>query len=183
MRTAWPPAGFDITLPAEVATQDDLESRAAHVPVASANTAVPASAPPDSLPCAPEGDDTQLMDGDTVEIHDRDSIAKARQRRTLPGASTSMSDFATKFTHFATVAQESLADVKPTEPTRDSSILERSRRIRERVRAAHGDWEDHLVTLATGALAVYRMRLIDMFMREHVLLVYIVEGEPLPPRP
>jgi hypothetical protein len=33
------------------------------------------------------------------------------------------------------------------------------------------------VRLAVGALTVYRMRLIDMFVREHVHLLWVIEGQ------
>jgi hypothetical protein len=38
-------------------------------------------------------------------------------------------------------------------------------------------WPKPLIRLAVGALTVYRMRLIDMFVREHVHLLWIIEGE------
>ena len=41
----------------------------------------------------------------------------------------------------------------------------------------HPTWPKHLIRLAVGALTVYRMRLIDMFVREHVHLLWIIEGE------
>ncbi len=137
------------------------------------------------LPCAASSggeagrstDDLQHLEGDPVELHDRDSIAKARRRRYLPGAATSTADFAARFNQLGDIAGKSLARAVPTEPVRESSILERTRRLRERARGSHPEWDDRLVTLAAGALAVYRMRLVDMFMREHVLLLYIIEGE------
>ena len=36
--------------------------------------------------------------------------------------------------------------------------------------------DDDMLRLAVGALSVYRLRLWDMHIREHVLLLWIVEG-------
>ena len=41
---------------------------------------------------------------------------------------------------------------------------------------ARPTWPEELVRVAMGALAIYRMRIVDLFIREHVLLLYIIEG-------
>ena len=42
---------------------------------------------------------------------------------------------------------------------------------------AFSDWDVEMHRLVVGALVVFRLRLVDMWYREHALLLWVVEGE------
>jgi len=48
--------------------------------------------------------------------------------------------------------------------------------LERQVRSKWPDLPFHETRLVCAALAMYRTRLIDLFMREHVLMVWIMEG-------
>ncbi len=147
---------------------------------------------PTSGPCEqapPEPDSTQavhiaLLDTALAGAHmeceslvEPEALMKVKKRRLMPGASSSCSDFHEMFSNYSAMVSEALQEVQPEVASRDASILQRTARLRQQVRLAYPAWDQALQSLATGALAIYRMRLGDMFIREHVLLLWIIEGE------
>ena len=56
------------------------------------------------------------------------------------------------------------------------SIMRETEEVTERLRRDNPGWPDHQIRLVCAALATYRLRLVDMFYREHVLLLWIIEG-------
>jgi len=104
------------------------------------------------------------------------ALEKCRRRRLLPRAMTTGSDFKSLFDRLHVSADRSTSGVESDVAERRNSILQKTANMRRLVQQSYPAWPDDLTVLATGALAVYRMRMIDMFMREHVLLLYIMEG-------
>ena len=57
------------------------------------------------------------------------------------------------------------------------SILLHTRRLRRQVSEKFPQWPVELIKIASGALAMYRLRLVDMFRREYALLLWVIEGD------
>ena len=102
---------------------------------------------------------------------------KARKRRQMKGAATSSQDFTNLFETCERMATQSLEDTQPQVIMSKSSIIPHSQQLFETVKRLQPDWDHYLVKLGVAALAIYRMRLVDMFLREQVLLLWIIEGE------
>jgi len=72
----------------------------------------------------------------------------------------------------------SAADAMDSEVTSDGlEIIQNTSDVRKYVKERRGQWPHELQRIAVGALTVYNYRLIDLTMREHVHLLYIIEGE------
>ena len=99
-----------------------------------------------------------------------------KRRRLLPGASTSADDFMNLFHECGGAADLGLNDVQPTFIEKKASIVHRTRELYKLIQENFPGWPSTLQRLAVGALAMYRLRLSDMFMREQVLLLWIIEG-------
>lgn len=107
---------------------------------------------------------------------DQGGMLRCKRRRFLPHASTSDSDFKSMFQEFNSKVSVSLASVQPQLTTKDTSILVKTQALRACVVARFPAWDDHPQRLVMGVLAVYRMRTADMFLREQVLLMWIMAG-------
>ncbi len=92
------------------------------------------------------------------------------------GAETSNADFEAMFETCCDAAAKSMSSAPGAEETDSDGILARTHRIRGIVKERLGSSSESLVRLATAALSIYRMRLVDLFIREHVLLLWIIEG-------
>ena len=127
-----------------------------------------------------------VAQSDALDFEDIDEVldlacgagqARASKRRCIKGARGSSTTFTGMFQTMVDFADISTSlAVKEILPDEDS-ILQHSRRLRRSVREHDPTWEPRLVRLATGALAVYRLRLIDMWRKENALLLWIIEGE------
>ena len=62
-------------------------------------------------------------------------------------------------------------------PSRDDSILQRCRSLRDIVRSKYPSWSDFEVRIACGALIMYRVRMVDIFTRELAFLLWTIEGD------
>ena len=107
---------------------------------------------------------------------DSEQLARARKRRELPGADTTLTDFAASFTDLFSSAEASMADAVPFPDRPESSIIDNVASIRRYILEKSPAFPPALLRLTTAAISVYRLRLTDMHMREHVLLLWIVEG-------
>ena len=104
-------------------------------------------------------------------------LDRVRRRRFLPGAANTMQAFDDMFDEYDVINAELLESVPKQTHDEQWGILAHVDRLRTFVRSRHADWPDFQQRLAVAALAVYRMRMIDMFIREHVMLLWIMEGE------
>jgi len=68
--------------------------------------------------------------------------------------------------------------LQPNVETDEESIIEQTSRLRALVKDRRGDqWPLAIQHLAVAGLTVFRYRLIDITIREHVHLLYVIEGE------
>ena len=67
--------------------------------------------------------------------------------------------------------------VQPEIVQHDIGIVEEVKLMEAQVRQRFELWPEELVRLAVMVLRVYRLRTIDMSLREHVLILYLVEGQ------
>ena len=113
-----------------------------------------------------------------LEPFDAQDADSRRRRREIPGGATSNAQFDELFDVLTESARESVAMMPDPVPDADSdSTVQRTKKIMSMVEAAHPEWPMYMRRLACAALSVYRLRLIDMFIREHVLLLWIIEGD------
>ena len=104
-------------------------------------------------------------------------IIACKRRRAMRGAATSLADFGSLFMHCEDSVTNSLRGVNKNEAVRSTTILQRVATLRLLVDSSYPAWDDRLKTLGIAALAIYRLRLVDMFLREHVLLLWVIDGE------
>jgi hypothetical protein len=108
--------------------------------------------------------------------HEEAANIGERHKR-FPGAAASHDNFAKLFRDTQAQAVGALAAVQPRSSVSKWATLGRCAALKKLVKELHPGWPHDFARLMVGALAVYRMRLIDMTVREHVLLLYIVEGD------
>ncbi len=101
----------------------------------------------------------------------------SKRRRLIKGASESSSKFDELFRSCEGLADVCIARASKEVIPNEDSILQQTRRLRKLVKERFPCWSRHLVGLATGALAIYRLRLVDMFRREYALLLWLIEGD------
>jgi len=112
------------------------------------------------------------------EFDDDDALQPApKRRRAIPGGETSDAAFAELFQNLRDSAAVSIR-TKPAHvaDTDSQNILKRTARIMDMLQKTHPEWPNDFQRLVCAALSVYRLRLIDMFVREHILLLWIIEG-------
>ena len=103
---------------------------------------------------------------DVKEDDDQDTSvpAQSKKRRLMQGADTSDADFTSLFETTASASASSLPHVTKQAPEKNAAILERTRRLTILIRNRYPGWDEHQVRIACAALAIYRMRLVDMFI-------------------
>lgn len=69
---------------------------------------------------------------------------------------------------------EGLPEVEPESAPR--TILQHTKHLFQYVRSLQAGWPDQMVRLAAAALTVYRTRYTDLFIRDHVALLWVMEG-------
>ena len=173
---------------------ESLAANTAPGAASSSSVAPPIQAPLPSaveqnLPCASE-DQTYAsperavaahisMEGD-AEIAGVDTgsstLQQVKKRRFLPGASTSAAEFDLFFRTQRDAAIAALLNKRPAKAEQKASIVHRTSELFKQTKASYAAWDVDLHKLAVGALAMYRLRLSDMFMREQVFLLWIIEG-------
>ncbi len=126
-----------------------------------------------------EGARESMNNSDAEDVAVAEGCASAFHGRAkrFRGADTSGADFESLFATCVGAAVESIRGAPPVDDTDADGILARTACMRRHVIDRFGDSNEKLVCLATAALAIYRMRLVDLFIREHVLLLWIIEGQ------
>ena len=143
---------------------------------------VPALVADPSQECAASGrEDAQLVSQELEELLEEvprsEALERARKRRHLPGAASTTNDFHIELSRFQSACESSLKEAVAFSHNSELTIVQHVQRLRQWVLERISRTDDNLVRLAVGALSVYRLRLWDMHIREHVLLLWIVEGE------
>lgn len=103
-----------------------------------------------------------------------DVTQRLNRRLKIPGASSSHQEFMTMFRRYTDITRRVMTSERPHGSLAEAtSILERTAAWRNEVATEKPHFSEDLMLLAVGALAIYRMRLVDMFLREHALLLVI----------
>ena len=119
---------------------------------------------------------SQELEGFIDEAQHSEHLERARKRRTLPGAATTAQDFELELSRYNTACDTSLDGAVQFSASGEATILQRVEGLKRWVLQRMPNLDDDMLRLAVGALSVYRLRLWDMHIREHVLLLWIVEG-------
>lgn len=106
------------------------------------------------------------------------AISTAKKRRLMPGATNSHADFEALFDLTATACSFSLNTCPTVENNSPVvSVKEQARRLIEYIRVRQPTWPEDMVRLAASALNVYRTRFTDIFVRDLVSLIWMIEGD------
>ena len=111
------------------------------------------------------------------EDGDDDIPSELKRRRLLPGAAETEAEFDSIFDLFEEEFSRQAATATPTRPSGDMQIMQMRESLLTRVRDFHQDWDSDMIRLAVCALAIYGLRLVDMWHREHALLLWVIEGQ------
>ncbi|CAE7561822.1 unnamed protein product [Symbiodinium sp. CCMP2592] len=107
-----------------------------------------------------------------------EAIGFAKKRRLMPGASTSSQEFQDLFDLTVAACSSSLTacpTVDEHQPV--ASVREQAKKQIAYVRLRQSTWPEDMVRLTAAAINVYRTRLTDIFVRDFVGLVWIIEGD------
>ena len=132
---------------------------------AAASSSQHAGAPHETKKEEPEEDDDGAPAEPEISV-DTATWSVLQKRRLLPGAARSAFDFAD---HFNTLSnQNTQFQTQAAEPINNShTILEQTKRFTVFVRERLHGVPDTIVRLCVEALAVFRVRIVDAFMREY----------------
>lgn len=117
-------------------------------------------------------DDGEQIFGDELP----ESTWKAlKKRRLFPGALTSNEDFASHFQNLTDV--NAVFQARPGEAiVNPDTILHVVQQRQQGIKALYPRFSKHMVRLCTAAVSIFCMRISDMSIREHALMLWIVEG-------
>ena len=96
-------------------------------------------------------------------------------RKEFPGAATNVADFQKYFKSMHERNVE-LARTPKIPPNTSKRMLMSTRRVETDVKKLHPEWPEPIQKLATAALVIFRLRLSDISVREHVQLIWIILG-------
>ena len=126
-----------------------------------------------------------LSDGEGGAPHDEsdEGFADApdgelESRLSIHGARSSDADFDAIFAE-ADSAFDLIESLPAEEPRDVECIVELTDRIKKIIKRSHPTWGEWITQQALGALALYRVRLADVYIRDLVLLFHIVLGGTL----
>ena len=107
-----------------------------------------------------------------------EALVSAKKRRLMPGASTSGQDFEALFDLTSEACSSSLSSFPAVDEQQPvASVKELAKKQIEFVRLRQPTWPEDMVRLSAAAINVYRTRLTDIFVRDFVGLIWIIEGE------
>ena len=100
-----------------------------------------------------------------------------QRRLTIPGASQSTAAFRASFDKLIGYFGEgAFTNLKPEPQERRGNILMKTQDIAKRVSEFAPHWDDYMKRLAIAAIHLYRQRMIDVTLRDHVHLLWIMFG-------
>ena len=117
----------------------------------------------------PEADEEALM---LLDPH-----AGTKRRRLTEAAQQTQEFFRAHFQQVGAASRtfiEGLPEAVPGAGSR--TILQHTKQLFQYVRSLQATWPEQLVRLAAAALTVYRTRYTDLFVRDHVALLWVMEG-------
>ena len=103
-------------------------------------------------------------------------LRQCKKRRLLPGAADSSQRFDSQFATLRETAAEPLRTAPLQEPSKMHSLLFQSTRIIEKVREMQPSWPEQLIRLVAAASVLPHMRLSDAYLREHIHILWLMEG-------
>ena len=106
-----------------------------------------------------------------------DPFREAKKRRLFPGADKTCAAFDAIFKGATEACQASLAQMPQAAADQNCTVLQQTRAICHFVRSRYPMWQEDFVRVAAGALTVYRTRYTDLFVRDYVALIWIIEGQ------
>ena len=106
-----------------------------------------------------------------------DPFREAKKRRLLPGADKTCAAFDAIFKGATEASQASLAQMQQAAADQNCTVLQQTRAICHFVRSRYPMWQEDFVRAAAGALTVYRTRYTDLFVRDYVASIWIIEGQ------
>ena len=119
-----------------------------------------------------------LLEADAMDEDGEDDIpSQLRRRRLLPGAAETEAKFDSIFDLFEGEFTRQMAPVIPTRPAGDMQIMQMREALMAKARTFEPAWDSEMARLAVCALAIYGLRLVDMWHREHALLLWVIEGQ------
>ena len=98
-----------------------------------------------------------------------------QRRLKLPGAATCKAEF----DEFQTEIDSELSWLESLTADPDppaQSILVQTDTVKAFIEKKHASWDPYLKRIALGALAMYRCRLSDIYVREYVMMMHIILG-------
>ena len=111
-------------------------------------------------------------------------LTSCKKRRLLHGAAESNSLFERSFTEFHTQAQEILQNIDVPAQCVMYSIVGQSKQVLDAVRREHEAcspqqhvWPEQLVRIVAAASVMPRIRVSDAHLREHILLLWLMQGD------
>ena len=163
-----PTAGQPV-IPSQNRDPDDQD------PQARGSTEVAVAGPSTQVEGTPSRRDIVLTDAQWVAQEPALIPELARERRHMPGAATSDRDF-TEFFNSCEAAGAKLDKVEPTKPNVGYSISKTAARVIALAAEGIPGASYHFIRMAAVCLITAQLRLPDYTLREHVLIVWILEG-------
>ncbi|CAK0891385.1 unnamed protein product [Prorocentrum cordatum] len=130
-----------------------LQSWIPRVPEVAARASKPEDAPAD-----PVGDSSSLQ-----------------RRLKLPGAATCSAEF-DEFTMEVDSERSWLESLTADPEPPAQSMFVQTEAVKAFIEKKHASWDPYLKRIALGALAMYRCRLSDIYVREYVMMMHIILG-------
>ncbi|CAE7200946.1 unnamed protein product [Symbiodinium natans] len=109
---------------------------------------------------------------------EEDIFRDAKKRRCMPGAETTMARLQEIFQNSDESCAESFLSMPPAvQRIHDRTIVQQKKTYLALVSQRHPTWPETVQHLAAAALTCYRARLSDMFVRDYVALLWVMEGD------
>ena len=115
---------------------------------------------------------------ETSQVQLADIHETVKRRRLTEAAQKTAKAFSDLFDATRAAGEDLISRMPAAQPgSGPPTIVQHATSVQNFVRAEQPTWEEAMVRLAAAALSVYRSRLSDMFIHDHVSLLWIMEGE------
>ena len=115
---------------------------------------------------------------ETSQVQLADIHETVKRRRLTEAAQKTAKAFSDLFDATRAAGEDLISRMPAAQPgSGPPTIVQHATSLQNFVRAEQPTWEEAMVRLAAAALSVYRSRLSNMFIGDHVSLLWIMEGE------
>ena len=131
-------------------------------------------------PSLQDEEDNQETDQQlAIPVLSEPALENAKKRRLMPGASTTAHAFDSLFEMTIKAFHKSLEEVPPVMAgdLTSGSVQQQARKHLQYVHRQRPEWSEEMICLGAAAINVHRVRLSDIFVRDYVGLIWIIEGE------